>query len=194
MRHIDVDHDVADPTMSWRSRRTTSLGAIIVYGISALMIIPFLLQKTAIAEFCIWLAIVMAGGLIIAGMWGIGSLFVRNPVTDKRVDDRSSKAIATGLVSAFLAIMMFVTTWLVASIGSNSWDSYSLLKSGGLITYVLLGLLPVVAYIVALHAVATRQVITSLGWGITTIVCMAVSLLGPWFWSGYRLYLDYHVI
>lgn len=187
--------DIADKTMALRNRRAMSLGVIITFSILATMVIPFLLQKTAIAEFCVWLAILMAGGLIVAGLWSAGMLvFARDVKTDRWVDDRQSKAIISLLVSAFMAVVMFLAVWLVTSIGGSNWDSYTVLKSGGLITYILGGLLPVVAYTLVLHAVATRQVITSLGWRIATIICMAVSLMAPWFWSGYKLYSDYHVM
>lgn len=193
MSRIESNLDIADPTMALRNRRSTSQGPTIGYGIIATISLPFMLQKLEISSFCLWLAILMAGGLIVAGIWSVGELlFARDVLTDREADDRQHRVIISLLVSTASTVVMFLAVRLVTSLSRHSWTSYDLLKSGGWLTYVILGLLPVVAYILLLHAVATRQLITSFGWRIVAIVCMAVSLLAPWFWVGYKVYNDYH--
>lgn len=192
MSHSKTDHDVADPTMAIRSRRAISIVPAIIVSIAFIMVVPFAMQNMAIADFCSQIATVMAVGMILAGCWGMLELFWPDPVTGKRVDDRPNRTISAGLAAAFLAVVISLLAWLVATVGATSFFSYDLLKSGGLVTYIIGGLLPVIGYALVLYAVATRQIITNVKWRFIAIAGLAFSLMAPWFWAGYKLFADYH--
>ena len=180
--------------MSIRNRRSTSHWLFIGYSIIATMVVPFLLIKLELGSYRLLVAFLMGCGLLVAGVWSAGELFVRDVLTDQEAEDRRYRVIATLIVSVVLTVVMFVAAWLLMLLASQGWTGYNLLKSGGWVTYLLLGLLPVVAYILLLHAVGTRQIITSFGWRVMAIVCLVVSLLAPWFWVGFKVYSDYHVM
>jgi hypothetical protein len=135
----------------------------------------------------------MAAGLVLAGLWSCYTLlFTPDVIPDLPPENRLSETILTLLITAFLGAVMFFTAWIVTSLGSTSYFSYNVLKVWGLISYILLGSLPVVAYALTLHAVATRQVITTIKWKVITIFSLVLSLAAPWFWAGFKLYADYH--
>ena len=203
MRHIIADYikpghesdpDEPDPKMAIRSRRVVSAIPMMIIGILVTIVGPFGKQAIAISDFCFQMAMAMALGLVAAGLWGMIELLWPDPVTRKKPEDRSNQMSWTGLAAGLMAVVLFLLAWLVGTIGSGSWFSYSVLKSGGLATYIIFGGLPVIGYVLALYAVATRQTITNMKWRVATIVGLVFSLLAPWFWAGYRLYLDYHVM
>lgn len=190
----EFDPNEPDPTMAIRSRRSASIGPAIIVAVLATIIGPFGMQKMAITDFCFQMAMAMALGLVLAGLWGMIELLWPDPVTHEKREDRSSQMIWTGLAAGLMAVVLFLLAWLVATIGSGSWFSYDVLKSGGLVTYIIGGLLPVIGYTLVLYAVATRQIIINVKWRAAAIIGLVFSLLAPWFWAGYRLYLDYHVM
>jgi hypothetical protein len=159
-----------------------------------MIIFPFATQNNTIVVFCIWLSAIMAVVLVLAGLWSCITLLFTPDAPDLQPAERLSETLLTLVVTLFLGTVMFFTAWIVTSLGSTSWFSYDVLRSLGLLSYIVLGSLPVVAYVLVLHAVATRQVITSLKWFIVTIISMLVSLFAPWFWVGFKVYSDYHVL
>ncbi len=194
MSHSKADLDKADPITTLRNRRAASFIVMLIIALLALIVLPFGMQNKPIADFCTSMSFLMAGGMIVAGLWSAISYiaFSGDEMTDEEAEDRQSQTVVSLVIAVVLTVVLFLAVWLATSIGSSNWAGYTLLKSLGLVSYILLGLSPVVTYALLLHSVATQQIITSLKWRILAILCLVWSLLSPWVWSGYKLYLDYH--
>lgn len=186
--------DAPDSTMSLRGRIASSTGWFVAYSALALIVVPFLLIKQEAATLGGALPLLMAGGLMFSGLWGTATVFMSDPETGEPVLGR--KAMAA--VMLWMTMLLSLVTWIMASvlvaIGDDNWDGYNVLKSGGWLTYAVFGLLPVVAYFVLMKAMASRRIVTNAWWTIASAVCLAASMLAPWFWVGFKAYTDYHAL
>lgn len=186
--------DAPDSTMSLRGRNAASTGWFIAYSTVALVVVPFLLVKQEASTLNTALPFLMAGGPALAGLWGMVTTYLPDPKTGEPVPGRKALAI----VMLWWTVVMSAVTWVMSSvlvaIGNDNWDSYNVLKSGGLATYALLGLLPVIAYLILMQAAASRRIISSCKWQVASGICLAVSMLVPWFWAGFKVYSDYHAL
>jgi hypothetical protein len=191
----EIDLDKADPTMAERLRQMRPIGVIIAYGVIATMIAPLVaLKQMPVASFCILLAFLMGLGLIGASLWGIWTLYRHSPVTGMPVENRNQVARNYLITSLGTAVIVYLATWFLTWVFSNSWVTYTALKSGGLITYVLFGLTPVVAYIQSVYGVATRKIITDRYWSFgIALILVPWSIMAPVIWVGFKVYSDYHV-
>ena len=185
--------DAPDSTMSLRNRNASSTGFFIAYAILALVVVPFLLVKQEADTFNNTLPFLMAGGPALAGLWGAISTYLPDPKTGKTVPGRNAKAAVMLLLMAVVSIGTWFATNIVVGIGGDDWNSYDILKSGGLATYVVLGLLPAIAYCMLLHSMSSRRIMSA-KWLILSMICLATSMLAPWFWAGFKLYADNHVM
>ena len=191
---MSTNLNAPDATMSVSGRNAASTGLFVAYSALALIVVPFLLIKLEATVLGTVLPFLMAGGLTFAGLWGTVATFLVNPKTGEPVPGRGAKAGLMFLLTAVLSVVAWFAASAVIGIGNDSWDSYDTLKSGGITTYILLGLLPVVTYFVLLQAMSSRRIMTNIGWPIVSIICLALSMLAPWFWAGFKLYADYHVM
>jgi len=138
----------------------------------------------------VWLAVLMGFGPLLAGLW----LFATNQieVQGKLVYEESIERLVQSLT---VAVAVGIGAFLVIILGSGSSLSYDVLKIGGfvtfggIVTYILFGLLPIIAYAAIIQRLLTKQ--WSLGW---TIGLGLASLLAPWFWAGFAVYSAYHTL
>lgn len=159
----------------------------IAYAFIVLIPIAMLLAKSFALG---WLAVLMGLGPLLAGLW----LFAANQLGARKKSPREATAyrqasIAWLVQSAIVAAIIGFGALLAIILGSGSWFSYDFLKIGGLWTYILLGLPPVVAYAAIIQRLLTKR--WSLGW---TIGLGVVSLFAPWFWAGFTVYATYHTL
>lgn len=163
---------------NWRSDRWAW---VLGYSFVILMPVALLLSK---GFALVWLAALMALGPLLAGLW----LFTTNQleVEGKLVREASVERLVQSLI---VAAIVGIGAFIVILLGSGSWRSYDFLKIGGLVTYILFGLLPIVAYAAIIQRLLAKQ--WSLGW---TIVLGIASLFAPWFWAGFAVYTAYHTL
>lgn len=170
----------------------------ISYSAVILIPLPLLLVKAFAID---WLPLPMAIGPLLAGIWLFANhqlaarqmivtsksegVAVSNRLRRQAADYR--RAAITWMVRALiLALVAGGGSTLVILLGNDSWSSYNLLKSGGFVSYALLGLLPVIAYAVAIQRLLAKRSLNR------TIACMIISLLAAWFWRGFAVYAAYH--
>ncbi len=163
---------------NWRSDRWAWA---LAYSFIILLPVALLLTK----GFALgWLAVLMGLGPLLAGLW----LFATNQleVQGKLVRETSVERLVQSFI---VAVVIGFGAFLVILLGSGSRLSYDFLKIGGLWTYILLGLPPVVAYAAIIQRLLAKR--WSLGWAIGLGV---VSLFAPWFWAGFTVYAAYHTL
>ncbi|MBC7943608.1 hypothetical protein H7X68_03875 [Candidatus Saccharibacteria bacterium] len=170
----------------WLMTRWITAGS---YAVIILIAVPWLLIRGSALG---WLPILMAAGPFMAGLW----LFVthRRGAT-KCKSTRETKAyrqasVAWLVQSLIVAVIVGLGAVLAILVGSVGWYSYSFLTFGDgvirVVTYVLLGTLPVIAYMAAVQRLLAKRSI------VLTYVLAVVSLLAPWFWAGFAVYSEYH--
>jgi len=167
----------------WLASRWTAAG---VYAGIILIPVPLLLVKGFALS---WLPVLMALGPILAGLW----LFATNKLGARGKSPREAQTYRQASTvwlgrSVLVAAVIGLGSALVIVLGSGSWFSYSLLKSGGFVTYALIGLAPVVAYMTAIQRLLVKR---SLG---LTLIFGAGSLIAPWLWAGFAVYAANHVL
>jgi len=168
---------------NWLSERWTWA---IAYAFIVLIPVAMLLAE---GNALVWLAILMGLGPLLAGLW----LFATNQLGTRGKSPRETTtyrqaSIAWLVQSAIVAAVIGFGAFLVILLGSSIWFSYDFLKIGGLWTYIVLGLLPVIAYAATIQRLLAKR---SLGW---TIGFGIASLPAPWFWAGFAVYAAYHTL
>ena len=162
---------------NWRSDRWAWA---LAYSFVILMPVALLLTKAFALR---WLPILMALGPLLAGLW----LFATNQigVQEKLVYEES---VGRLVQSAIVAAIVGIGAFLVIFLGSGSQTGYNFLKWGGLVTYILFGLTPIICYAAAIQRLLTKR---SLGW---TIAFGVLSLPAAWFWVGFAVYTAHHTL
>ncbi len=166
----------ADATMTIRNRRIAAIGFLIALSAIALWAVPLLLTHTEVANINKWLPLMMAAGVVIAGIWSC--------VDAKQLKvNRESLFIATAIV----AVGMWLGAHFALTIGGSSWTSYSFQKTGyGLIARVV----SFVTYVMLLQMISSGRIVHRSRW-LLAVVLLMVSILTPWIWAGAKVSVDY---
>lgn len=169
---VAVSEDHPNDDMNRRNQLADRWLAGGIYAVIVLVVVPMLLVKSMTLP--LWLPLLMALGPFAVGIW--------HAVTPKQLSFKWM------LLSLIVAAMMLIGAIFAIVFGSTNWASYSLLTFGGMWTYALLGLIPVIMYAWTLQRLLTQRAF------VGTIITGAFSLLAPWFWAGFMLYAQYHAL
>ncbi|HEU4830762.1 MAG TPA: hypothetical protein VFS65_01155 [Candidatus Saccharimonadales bacterium] len=142
-----------------------------------------------VLNFPYLLPLIMMSGILLVGIW----LFASNQLNARRKSKREAakqRSIANTWAawSLVIAAIIGIGGSLVTHF-TNTWDGYTFLTSGGMISFTLLGMLPIVGYLFAIARLLNRKKSIWL-----TILFAIISLLGPYFASSWYVYTLYHVM
>ncbi len=169
----------------WLMTRWITAGS---YAVIILIAAPWLLIRGSALG---WLPILMASGPLMAGLWIFAThqwgATKCNSAREAKAYRQSSFAwlVRSLIVVAIIGLGAYLAIF-IGSVGWFGWYSYSFLTFGGQVTYVLLGTLPVIAYMASVQRLLTKRSI------VLTYALAVVSLLAPWFWAGFAVYSEYH--
>lgn len=179
--------DAPDTTMSKRNRMAASIPFVVILAALVLFFIPLLLTKLEVHVFNHRLPLLMAGGVILAGIWGMFvTAFMRDPSTEKPVAERSIKTALLLLATTVASAATWTGAHFALVIGGGDQTSYHFHKTA---PGVILGIVAVVAYTVMLQMFASGRVVRK-AWWLIAFILLAVSIAAPWLWSGIKVGVD----
>lgn len=158
-----------------------------IYAAIVLIVVPLLLVKSL--ALLTWLPLLMALGPFAAGLWHpIASMIEARRPSPHQTVEHGQSPLKWMMLSFVITALVGIGAFLMIIAGSANWTSYSILTFGGIWTYILFGLPPVIMYAWTIQRLLAQRVF------IGTIITSVVSLLAPWFWAGFMLYSQYHAL
>ncbi len=172
-RRIDMSDNLnkTDARMEVANRGFRYGVAAVIVAILVTIVVPFGAHVKTLGEFTQLLPYLMAIGPALAGLWVL-------------VVGKGRRIMA--LAALVAAILMFVGTMIVINLSSDGWSGYDALRVWGLTSYIVFGLGATICYAVMVWQLAAAS--KPKPW----LLLGLLGLAAPWFWTGYRVYQDYH--
>jgi len=161
----------SDDQMDIANHNANHLTVAIIIAILATIVVPFGMTPLSLDSFNAALPFIMTIPPALAGLWVL--------IAGK---GRRIMALAALVASA----VMFFGTTAIISASSGGWSGYDAIKMYGWNSYFLFGLGATAGYSIMLWQLAAANKLKA--W----MLFAPLGLLAPWFWTGFRVYQDYH--